>query len=149
MEKLVNYRIISELKLILECAKGSSKTENVKALKIRQIADKEYNPNFNLIIDFRESDIDFKSLNILKLKEFFDFAKNTKGVLGERRTAVLTSSPEQAVLSSLLKEVGNKLTTNFEIFSSLEAALNYLDISLEQFKYIDSTLNSLSSDTSL
>jgi hypothetical protein len=149
MEKLVNYRIMGDLKLILECAKGSAKIEHVKQMKIREISDIEYIPNYNLIIDFRESNIDFLNLDIKSLKGFFDFAKNTEGVISGGKTAFLTNSPEQVVLSSLLKDLGDKLTTNFEIFSSLEAALDYLDISFVHVKFIDKALNSLSADTSI
>lgn len=122
--KHVNYMILPEHRLILECCKGGATVKDTIAMKKVQIADSFYNPRYNYIVDFRK----FESfINSAKLKTIHDLVEFLKGLGMSNKVALLTTKPHQVVVSKHLKELSsNVLSIQFEVFSTLESALKYI-----------------------
>jgi archaellum biogenesis ATPase FlaH len=104
-----------------------------------------YNPNYNIIVDFREFESFINASNIKSVSNYINFLKqfNIKS-----KVALLTTKPHQVIVSNILKELSIKsLTMDFEIFSTLKAAISYLDFSEEDFDFINKSLIELNKNT--
>jgi hypothetical protein len=144
MRRLTNYKILPELKLILECCKGKAQVIDAIDLKKEELLDRDFDPNYNVIVDFREFEIQFKSDVENKIIDFVEFLKGTKT---QCRVSLLTDKPNQAVLSQLLKEFGSALPINFEIFSTLDGAVLFVKQTMNQFDLINTALEELNRNT--
>jgi hypothetical protein len=141
IEKLVNFIIIPEIKIIVECYKGCLSDEEVLNHKAAMYNDNQYDPAFNVITDIRELEMQVQADDdIKKLSEFIDFLKNTP--VG-RRGALLTSKPNQAVLAQLFKELARNTVIEYEVFSTLDAAMIYVGIPLSNFNIVNDALENL------
>jgi hypothetical protein len=126
MGKYANYMILPEFRLILECCKGMASVEDAINMKKDELSDVLYNPDFNIIVDFREFETNIDSTIKTSTKNFFEFLK---GLDMNCKIAILTKVPHQVVISILLKELSaNLLSINIEVFSTLEAALTFLGL---------------------
>jgi hypothetical protein len=141
IEKLVNYIIIPEIKLIVECYKGCLTDEEVLNHKNTMYGDNKYDPAFNVITDMRELEMQVQDDDDIKnLCKFIDFLKNTP--VG-RRGALLTSKPNQAVLAQLFKELARNTPIEYEVFSTIDAALIYVGLPLNKYDIVNDALERL------
>ena len=137
MINAANYMIIPELKLILECCKGHTKMVDAVKMKKDEVADPAYSLTYNVIADFREFEIEFKASDINLIKGFVDYLKSTKS---KCNTALLTSTPHQVVLTNYLKDLSIDLPISFEIFSTLDSAINFVGYSDNNYNFINQKL---------
>jgi len=77
------------------------------------------------------------------MSNFMEFFKGEQAVLSNRKSALLTSEPQQVVLSSLLKQLSIELPISFEIFSTLESSVAFIDDTFCNAKVITNELNKL------
>jgi hypothetical protein len=146
MKKFINYTIIPELKIIVECYKGQFTSVDGIDYKKNLYADKDYNPSYNLITDLRELEMHVKvEDDIRELTTYFDFLKT---IVVERKVALITNKPNQAVLAHLFKEIARNSIIEYEVFSTLDAALGYVGLALIQSDKINQALVYLSDNTS-
>jgi hypothetical protein len=147
MGKLINYIILPEIKLIVENYKGVF--TSVDAINYKKIMkeDNVYDPSFNIITDLRElemhvqADVDIKELSV-----YLDFLKNTPV---ERKVALLTIKPNQAVLAHLFKEMARDTIIEYEVFSTLNSAIQYVGLPLIKSDIINVALEKLSCSKSI
>ena len=145
MKKYANHMILPEFRLILECCKGQASVEDAINMKKDELLDKLYNPNYNIIVDFREFDSFINSSNIRSVSDYINFLKKFDI---KCKVALLTTKPHQVIVSQILKELSIKsLTMNIEIFSTLRAAISYLDCSFENYETINESLIELNKNT--
>jgi hypothetical protein len=146
MKKFVNYSIIPELKIIVECYKGQFTSVDGINYKKNLYQDKDYNPAYNMITDLRELEMHVKVEDDIKeLTTYFDFLKTTAV---ERKVALITSKPNQAVLAHLFKELARNSIIEYEVFSTLEAAIGFVGLALNQSDTINQALVYLNDNTS-
>jgi hypothetical protein len=147
MKKNVNYMILPEYKLILECCKGQASVEDSIQMKKAELSDKFYNSNYNIIVDFQNFDHYLDQTVFESVGNFFEFLKKSKI---ENRVAFLTSEPVQVVVGMILKKSNiDSGSMKLEVFSTLEAALIYLGYPVEAFDTITSKIKELNKYTAI
>lgn len=144
IRKNVNYIILPELNLILECYKGQPKVIDIIKMKKEELLNESFNHNYNVIADFREFDMIFKSKYLKLLSSFVEFLNETKSNI---TIALLTKMPHQVVISQFLKFLSDDLPVKFEIFSTLECAIKKVDCSIANYDLINDTLTELNKNT--
>jgi len=102
--------------------------------------DPKFNPNYNCLVDFRDTEITMNKEGLKSMSKFIDFFKGEQAVLSNRKSALLTSGPQQVVLSSLLKQMSIELPISFEIFSTLESSVAFINGSSRSLQRIDDEL---------
>jgi archaellum biogenesis ATPase FlaH len=145
MKKYANHMILPNLRLILECCKGQASVDDAIDMKKNELSDKLYDPNYNVIVDFREFDSFINSSNIDSISNYINFLKQFEI---KSKVALLTTKPHQVILSHILKELSIKsLAINFEIFSTLEAAIRFLNYLPENYDVINKSIIELNKNT--
>jgi hypothetical protein len=129
MKKIVSYKIIPELRIIIEVFSGRISILDAIELKKREIEDKDYNFEYNFIVVVNEietadkSDFDFS--------KYFDTIKENNRIIGIRKSAILTSTPEQVVGGTLYELAARELPMNFKIVSTIKAAMNWINLPVD------------------
>jgi hypothetical protein len=145
MKKYANYTILPELRLILECCKGPTSVENAINMKKEELAENLYNPTYNIIVDIQEFETPLNASTPESISEFFNFLKELDI---KCRIAFLTTKPHQVVFSEILKGLFKDLrTTEIEIFSTAEAAIRFLGLSVDNFDFINNKIIELNKNT--
>ncbi len=122
IQKVASYQIIPDKRLIIEFLSGNIILEDLINLKLRLVEEKDYNPIYNHILDFREANVSLSGNNI---DSYISFIENHEKILATRRSAILTLTPAQVAITTLYIEKGRHLPVNWNIFSTIEAALDW------------------------
>ncbi len=75
MKESINYIILPELKLILECCKGQASVESIINRKKDELLDELYYPDYNILVDFREFENFNNSTYSHAISDFINFLK--------------------------------------------------------------------------
>jgi hypothetical protein len=145
MRKHINYMILPELRLILECCRGNVSVEDAIKMKKDELSDKYYDPDYNIIVDLREFETSIDATMPKSISNFHDFLKE----LGMKsNVALLTTKPHQVVFGEILKGLSkSSLSIEIAIFSSPEAAIDYLGYSINLHGLIKTKINVLNKNT--
>jgi hypothetical protein len=145
MKRYANYMILPEFRLILECCKGQASVEDAIYMKKTELSDNLYNPNYNIIVDFQEFETFLDSTINESTINFYNFLKELDI---NSKIAILTSEPHQVVISMILKGLSTNLETfKIEVFSTVEAAIRFLDFPIENFYLINNKIIELNKNT--
>jgi hypothetical protein len=145
MNKHANYTILPEFRLILECCKGQASVDDAIFMKKTELSDNLYNPNYNIIVDFQEFET-FLDLTINESTTNFYYFLKALGI--NSKIAILTAEPHQVVISLILKELSTNLEAfKIEVFSTVEAAIKFLDLPIENFDLIKNKITELNKNT--
>ena len=123
MRAFCDFRVLPELKLVVEYCSEELTIEDAMALKVREAKSRAFDPTYNIITDLRDSDVVVAEDEV---DGFIDFLQNYQGLAGKRRTALITRTPSQVILSSLMKYAASGLPIHFEVFSTLEAGMHFV-----------------------
>ena len=147
MKKFAKYIILPEYRLIINWYKGGVSADEAVTMKKEQLSDKLYDSNYNIIVDLRELSFALNSRNICSISKYIDILKD---MLLKNKVALLTNTPNQVVLGQMIKQLCSELfLSKYEIFSTLDSALNYVDCPSEDFDIISNKINTLKITTSL
>jgi len=133
MDGYIKYKILPELNLIIEYYCGKVNIDDIINHKKSEIEDIEYNPNYNFIGDLRDSELDVTQEDVFV---YVSFLETNNKVSGQRKSAILTNTPNQVAFTSLFKHKSKKLPANNQIFSTLEAAMEWLNLSKNHLTHI-------------
>lgn len=138
--KYLAYKILPELELILEYQGGAVKGDDAIRLRTAEKSDDEYDPGYNVLIDFRDIEINWTQSSDEALERFINFIKCNPDLITSQKTSLLIAKPEQAVLSTLIKEQYSGFPMRIDVYSTLDAALINLNVSREHFQRIEREL---------
>lgn len=140
MRKSEQYRIIPELKIILEYFCG--KTGLIDLVEHRKILiqDNDYDSNFNSITDFRDTDFVASRKDVAA---YVEFTKSTPKMIGKRRAAILADTPQQTVIPAIYILKTQDLPFQIEIFSTLAAAINWVNLSDDDLETLEDILKEM------
>jgi len=141
--KYFTYTIIPELNLIIEYFSGFVEGNDAIKLKMLEKNDTNYNPRFNILVDFRDTIINWTMASDDSLAGFIDFMKESPDLIFNRKTSLLFARPTQAILSILLKEQYSKFPIKMGLYSTLDAALINIDISKEYFQKVNEEIEKI------
>lgn len=140
MIKSTQYRILSELKIMVEYFSLETSLKDKIEHRKRVIQDQYFNPNYNFITDFRDTHINF---SVDDVSAYIEFATNATKMHGDRRSAILTNTPNQTIFTSLyILEVQNS-PSHVEIFSTMDAALRWVGLSSVDNIKIEAVINEM------
>ena len=122
-----SYRIIKEMRLIVEYHKGVGKLEDAIAFRTIQAADPDFSPDFDIIMDLRDLlfDVQFSDM-----KGFGDFYLQNINLMGKRHNALITETPSQVVVATLFKRMNVSLPQTIKVVSTVGAAINWVNSEL-------------------
>jgi hypothetical protein len=126
MNIIAKYKILPDLRLIIEVFCGNISFEDAIEMKKREIQDKDYNPNFNFIVSTVDVDISFDEKLVRK---YIDIIKDNPKIIGKRRSALITATPTQVAMTILYELALKDLPMNFKIVSTLQAAIEWVGLS--------------------
>lgn len=117
------YKILPNYKLVLEFHKGILKTDTYIEFKKLLALDPLFEANLNYLIHFKQ--VTFKTSSE-DIEKFVAFMSSKKDVLGKRRVAFITNTPNQVVSTTIYKYLQSSLMQEVEIFSTTQEAIKWL-----------------------
>jgi len=139
MAHYIAYKILPKLHCVVEYYCGELGLNDLIEYQKRVAVDEHYDPTFNIISDFRESDIKVKADDVVP---FIDFVKKHRPV-AKRQSAVLTDTPYQFVVGELYKMHLGSLPMNVSVISTVDAAIQWVGLSIKQNIVINNTIQEL------
>lgn len=145
MTKKTFYKIFPEEKIIIEYFSGKAKWNDLVELKQKEIDEINYNPNYSVITDIRNAELDLNALE--EIVKYLDFLHSNSKSIGSRKTAALTNNKEQVIHSEMLKIMKNNLPIDIKSFSTLEAIFDWLKLNQAVRNKMTKVLDKLYSET--
>jgi hypothetical protein len=140
MNNSISYKIIPEKKLVLEYFCGTLTWKDIVNNKKKLVLEKEYNPTYNIIDDVRDA---FATFTEEGINEFVKLLNTHKGLYGNRRSAILTNTPNQIVNSVMLDSLKKDLPINFKTVSTFIEAAKWVKVAHTDFELIEYYLSEL------
>jgi len=145
MKSYINYKIIKGLKLIVEYYSGPIYFDDFITIHDRKSNDKDFNLNYNLLIDFRDAEIHLEKEDILRL---VDYHRDNNKLYGSRYAAHITKTPKQVVAGTMFDVLNKQLPITIKVFSTVKASLIWLGVFKDKSK-IESYLEALKNESYL
>lgn len=139
---MLQYKHIPQLKLVIEVYCGNIKYSDLVTLKENELKDKQFDPNYNLLMVVKDANFWLSACEIKLLKNYI---KTENKYLCYRKIAILTNTPNQVVAAILIKNVSRVFSMDIEVFSTYIAALNWINVSCNYIEYIENFCNHLPS----
>ncbi|SNR78538.1 hypothetical protein SAMN06265371_11346 [Lutibacter agarilyticus] len=138
MIKTAQYKILPEMKIIIEYFSVETVLDDMISHRKVLIQDNNYNPNYNFVTDFRDTNLNFSESDLLS---YIDFAKTYPNMAAKRRGAILTENPKQTVISHLFILNLDDLPFIVDIFSTMDAALRWVGLSSTYKEIIENEIS--------
>jgi len=133
MKPKLDYRIIQKKSLILEYYRGKYNVDELIDFKIKVGNDPDYNPNFDIIHDFRELVFD---LEVEEVAKYVQVLIENKKYVGKRKSTMITQTPNQVTASIGFELLKNDLPVAVKVSSTLDAALVFIQIPKNEWEHI-------------
>jgi hypothetical protein len=144
MGKFTSYKILAELNLIICNFQGDISIREVIDLNLLFMNDPEFDPLFNVMLDFRNSSaIGFR----LDITDYVAFLKKNISFKVKVKVGIVYSTPNQEFLLKFYKGFGKFLNLDIEIFKQVSPCLNWLGFSDFNADLISDHLNSIKSSS--
>lgn len=137
MNQKLEYLILVEYCLIIEYYSGKFDIDDLIALKKHVAKDKDYNPNYNIIHDFRDMEFLLGPKDVAK---YVKLIREDQKYLGTRKSTMITATPNQVVASIGFDLLKDDLPISVKVCSTLETAFAFLQIPLVKRNTIESLL---------
>lgn len=143
VKNIYKYKIVKDIGLVIQFHKNDLTIEGAKRLKLEIIHDTDYEPNFSFLIDLRKANYNFTEE---ELENYGNFVSEKVKLEGLKRVAILTETPEQVVKTTIYTLNKRVDPTQYKIFSTLQAAICWLQINPKYLQHILSEINKLEDD---
>lgn len=143
----LKYKILPEIRLIIDCWFGELTFEKILASKLEEAEDAHWSPDFDNISDIRNAVF---SLSNDHAKQIIEYARSNPRWSHKRKTAYLTKNPNQVVFQTMLglnKPID--MPNELGLFSTLDTALYWLGINRSELERIQEILTRLKEDQPL
>ncbi|WP_421918721.1 hypothetical protein [Marinifilum sp.] len=126
MEKFGAYKILQEMRLVVEYYHGVIKLEDIIGLRNRIKEEENFKAYSNTILDFRDCILDIEHD---ELPEMIAYLKSNSIINMDRKVAFLASTPNEVVLSMLYQQllIESGIVYATKIFSTCKAATGFFD----------------------
>lgn len=140
MEKIIRYKILPELRLVIEFAQGDVFLEDSINLKKQQMKDENFDASYNFIVVANNANMNF---NEEQIEAYVSFVKSQAALIENRKSAIITSTPDQVVVYTIYDIAVEMLPMNFQVVSTLETAMNWTNVPMEQLEFLKQTIKEL------
>jgi len=140
----LKYSVFPDLKVVIEYFDDVITLSDIIEHKKNIVIDKQYNLNYNSIIDFRNAQL---LLNEDDLNDYINFVITKSKINGKRKVALLTDTPNHVVVLTMFDMLSKSLPMKYNIFSTMEASLEWVGVSVCYIDLIDKCIENLKSDT--
>lgn len=134
------HKIIKDRRLVVQCFKGSLDLQVAIAGKMAQMADPDYDRTFNSILDLSNTDAKFSKEDIEK---FINYLQKEGDSNPERRTAMITKTPNQAAHYSLFQYFSEGQSARYVVVSTIESATEWVGESPSLVPLITETIEEI------
>lgn len=141
MTKLANYKIIPEAELMIANYSGQIGLDDMIAMNKKIVADRRFNPHFNIIVDIRKLDYILKFSEAMTLADYY--RKNYDGIASERVEAILTTNENQTAGALLFEKISDDLPMRFKTVVTTPAAFDWVGVKPEYADQIERELENL------
>lgn len=140
MKKFTSYKIVPELNLIIGNYQGNIGLKEVMLQTYSFTIDPDFNPEFNVLLDFRNSSaIAFR----MDIDDYVRFLKKTLILKSKVMVGILYRTPNQEYLLKIYKGLGKFLNMEIGYFIQLEDCLNWMNFTETEKSFISKTLANL------
>lgn len=123
-----HYKILPHYSLIIQKIEGDISISDSIEMTRNEFADAQYNVTYNILVDMRNFKSPAKTQNhVANVEVFTEFLKQNS-THSNALVSIIISEPLQAVIIELFKNKISELPFNISIFTTLEAALEYLHL---------------------
>ena len=129
-----NYKILKEHNLIVEYHSGDLDLESYINFVKGTTLDPQFSLNMNYLIDISNVVV---TASIDDIRKYNNFTEDNFKTDRKRRVAFITNSPNQMVFSTLFKGSNTQKLKEIEIFSTTNAAIEWLDSNLNKNEILD------------
>ncbi len=129
---MIYYKIIPDKRLIIEYFEGILTLDEILKFVRCIKMDKNFDTSFNSLIDLSDMEMEVSAKEVEK---YVNYLKKNKSLMGNRKLAMITKTPEHVVIATLYKLLGKDLPLNIKVFSTFEAAIRWLGVF--RFNYDD------------
>ncbi len=138
--KKVGYRIVRDCNLLIQYYHGEISLNDIYNSADIISNDPDFDNSLNILNDLREAILITDEESI---KELIAHIKKSNILYYERKTAFITSTPNQVVFSTLIELLKNESLVNVKTVSTLENALIHLIGNREKFDEISEAISDL------
>ena len=140
MKGIYRYTILEEINLIIQSYQGDITLSGLKNMKRKLFQDKFYNTEYKVLTDMRLSN---NSITIEEVEKYGEWIEEKLKLGSFNLNAILTSTPQQVVQSSIFRLNNNLKKYNYKVLSTLESSLNYLNIDFSHIEIIKIEINKM------
>lgn len=141
MSKLKStYQILKEQKIVIEYHEGVLDIDSFINFKKKLAKDTLFSNSLNYCIDFKNVTFIISEDDVEK---YLIFLTNNPDYLGKRKVALLTNTPNQVVYSTFFKMKRTNSLQMIEVFSTNEAATDWLGIKTLSINEVETVLKKL------
>lgn len=141
----LRYLIDIDKCLIIEYYSGVFNADEFIEFKTLVGRDKDYNPNFNILHDFRETEF---SVGINGILKYVTLISENAHYVGNRKSVMLTSTPNQVVVSLQFDMLKQNLPISVKVCSTFRTALAFLQFPICKWNQIMAMAEELKSSDS-
>nr|WP_319510209.1 hypothetical protein [uncultured Draconibacterium sp.] len=135
-----SYIILPSMKLIITYSSGKVNLKNLQELNQRFLTDKNYNPTFDVLMDFRDAvAIAFK----MDVTEYLNFLKGNVSLPKKVRTGVVYSTLNFKFLLSIYKPLAALQKIDVGSFKSMTECLDWMAYAADEQKLINDAIESI------
>ncbi len=118
------YKILPDKKLIIEYYSGEIFMDDFIELKKKISQEKDYDPTFFSLLDFRDAAV---TVGEQDMRRYLKFVKENSKVYGDRKTAYLTSTPDDVVVTTIFSTVVSEtdVPINIKVCSTINAVIDW------------------------
>jgi hypothetical protein len=137
------YKIFPEKRLIVKYYRGETSFKELIECINTTGQDKLYDPNYDVINDFRDS---VSGMKIKEINEIFGYVKGHKVLYGKRKSVLLAKTPNQTVFSMISGLIKRESLVKIKSFSTLEESIKWLGLPYSDTAIIESCINEFKID---
>jgi hypothetical protein len=134
------YKILPEKKLIIKCYRGSFSIPDFIRTLEETGKDSLYNPDYNVINDFRDAT---SAIKIGEINKIFGHIKGHKVLYGKRKSVLLVKTSNKNVFTMIRGLLKREKLIGFKIYETMTEALTWIDIPISDLDTINSTIQEL------
>ena len=136
--KKFEYRILPEHGIIVEKISGLVTGHELIGFKKNEMQDKDYQFHFDVIADLRK--VDFASVEDI-VEAFFGFYQEYFPLMKNKKSAYITRKPLQVAVLTLYGDKLKSTPMDIRIFSTTEAAVNWIGLTSSSLKFHEDILS--------